>query len=73
MDNAFAYLKDYKFELETAYPYVGKGGSCMYDESKGQGILGAFNDVTINSPEALQTAASMQPISVALEADKAVF
>jgi C1A family cysteine protease len=73
MDNAFKYVQANKLELESAYPYTGKGGSCAYVASKGQVQLSGLTDVTANSPSQLQAAVAQQPVSVAIEADKAVF
>jgi len=39
MTSAFEYLADEPFELESAYPYTGKGDGCKADASKGFGIL----------------------------------
>ncbi|MCP3683685.1 MAG: hypothetical protein GY861_13450, partial [bacterium] len=36
MENAFDYLKQNSIMLESDYSYKGRGGSCSYDESKGQ-------------------------------------
>lgn len=73
MDNAFKYAKANKIESESDYPYTGKGGSCAYSASKGKVQLTGLTDVTPNSGSQLKAAVAQQPVSVAIEADKAVF
>jgi len=73
MDNAFSYLEDYSIETEAAYPYSGKKGTCNYAAAKGQFKVADFVDVKANSPSALEAAAALGPVSIAIEADKAAF
>ena len=73
MDNAFKYAADYKIESESDYPYTGRGGSCAYSAAKGKVQLRSHTDVKANSPSSLMAAVATQPVSVAIEADKAVF
>jgi len=73
MDNAFKYAKANKLETEADYPYTGKGATCGYVASKGKVSLSGLTDVTANSGSQLQAAVAQQPVSVAIEADKAVF
>jgi C1A family cysteine protease len=73
MDNAFKYAKANKIETESDYPYKGVGGTCAYSAAKGKVILSGLTDVTANSGSQLQAAVAQQPVSVAIEADKAVF
>jgi len=73
MDNAFAYLQDYEIETEAVYPYTAEKDACAYDASEGQFSLTGFVDVATNSPSALQAAAAIGPVSIAIEADKLAF
>jgi C1A family cysteine protease len=73
MDAAFNYAKANKMELESDYAYKGVGGTCGYVASKGKVQLTGLYDVTTNSGSQLQAAVAQQPVSVAIEADKAVF
>ena len=73
MDNAFKYLESNAIETEAAYPYAGKRGTCEYSATKGQFKVTGFHDVTPNSPSQLLAAVAQQPVSIAIEADKAAF
>jgi C1A family cysteine protease len=73
MDNAFTYLESNNIETESAYPYEGVRGTCQYSTTKGQFGVKSFVDVVANSPDQLLAAAAIGPVSVAIEADKAVF
>jgi len=73
MDNAFKYAKANKMETEADYPYQGRAGTCAYSAAKGKMQLSGLTDVTANSGSQLQAAVAQQPVSVAIEADKAVF
>jgi cathepsin L len=70
---AFLYTERSPLETEADYPYVAQTRSCAYDKSKG--VVGAktYNMVKANSPADLKAAIAKQPVSVAIEADKAVF
>lgn len=75
MDNAFKYIEQAPLELEADYPYTArKAFSCKYDSSKGVGKVGNYVDVRSDSTGAnLKAALAKGPVSVAIEADKAVF
>lgn len=73
MDSAFDYAHTYGMEQETAYSYSAVRGTCLYDASKVAVKITSWADVTPNSHDALQAAVAVQPVSVAIEADKAVF
>lgn len=73
MELAFAYLQTNKLEKESDYPYTGKQGTCKYSSTKGVTNTKGYKQVTRNSPSALVSALSSQPVSVAIEADTAVF
>jgi C1A family cysteine protease len=72
MDDAFQYIIDNKgIGSEASYPYEAKDDKCRTVPSVAT-IVG-FTDVPANSDTALMTAIVQQPISVAIEADQAVF
>jgi len=75
-------LMDYGFEYviakkglctESAYPYKAVDGSCQSSCGTRYGSITGYKDVTVNSESALQTAATQQPVSVAIEADQSGF
>jgi len=71
MDSAFDYVHDHPLTTEAAYGYTGKDGTCK-DQTSGLKIS-SHVDVAANSPTGLLAAVSMQPVSVAIEADRMVF
>jgi len=71
MDSAFDYVHDNFLTTEDAYPYTGKDGTC---EEQVSGLkIGSHVDVAANSVAGLLAAVSVQPVSVAIEADRMVF
>lgn len=46
MDRAFKYLKKYKIEKESNYPYNAKDGKCKYDKSKGVTGVSGYKDLS---------------------------
>jgi len=77
MDSAFGYAKDHVMSTESAYPYVAKS-TIAYNcneaaASKGDVKISSFTDVTTNSPASLKAAVTMQPVSIAIEADQLSF
>ena len=73
MDNAFQYIEKNPLELESAYPYTARDGTCQYVSSKGSGLVANYADVTPNSPSQLTAAIAKAPVSVAIEADQIAF
>lgn len=73
MDYAFTYVETSKLETESDYPYTAMDGDCDYKAAKGKITLGGFKDVTANSPDQLEAAVALGPVSVAIEADTGVF
>jgi C1A family cysteine protease len=77
MDNAFKFVMKNGVAAEAAYPYIsgtGIRGLCKEDkEAAAVGTVTGFKDVPTQDAVALQTAVAQQPVSVAVEADKAVF
>ena len=73
MDNAFQYIEKNPLELESAYPYTARDGTCSYVATKGSGLVANYADVTPNSPSQLTAAIAQAPVSVAIEADQIAF
>ena len=74
MDYGFQYIIDNKgVTTEAAYPYTAQDGTCVAKGKPVAARLSGFKDVPTNSEAALMTAVSQQPVSVAVEADQAVF
>jgi cathepsin L len=74
MDRAFKYAESHSIESEEDYPYKGWAiEMCYSDESKGQVKVTDFTDVTPNDSAALLAAIAQQPVSVAIQANQAVF
>jgi C1A family cysteine protease len=76
MDNAFQYAIDNGMCGESAYPYTsGKGvvGSCHASSCAVLATMSGCADVESNNQVALKAAVSMGPVSIAIEADTAVF
>ena len=71
MDDAFNYIKDNGICLEKDYPYEGSDGKCK--KCKTVTKINSFVDVPVNDEQALQQAVSIQPVSVAIEADQSSF
>jgi hypothetical protein len=75
MDNGFDFAKKYGLCTEKSYPYIsggGKTGQCSADCDAVVKVTG-HTDVPENDEAALKAAVAMQPVSVAIEADKKVF
>ena len=75
MDYAFTYAETNPLETEADYPYVAKTSlfACKYDKTKGVVKVASYADVTPKSSDQLKAALNNGPVSVAIEADKAVF
>jgi len=73
MDSAFAYSQANPLESEDDYPYVATQQACQYDRSKGQVGATAVHRLAANDNAQLRSALNTGPVSVAIEADQAVF
>jgi hypothetical protein len=60
---------------ESSYSYKGVGGSCKYSKSSGSGVLTGSGYAMVGAKNAnnLINALNTAPVSVCIEADKAVF
>ena len=73
MDNAFMYVEDNGLCAEDVYSYTATGGTCQSNKCTSVvNVVGCF-DVPSSNEMALKQAVSMQPVSVAIEADTRVF
>jgi C1A family cysteine protease len=75
MDNAFSWVQQNGICSETDYPYTsggGQTGTCKKGCSPVVTITG-HTDVPAKNEDALKSAVSKQPVSVAIEADKSAF
>jgi len=76
MDNAFKYAIDNGMCSESAYPYTsGSGvvGSCASASCAVVATMSGCADVESNNQVALKSAVTLGPVSIAIEADTAVF
>jgi len=73
MDSAFEYTADNGITTESSYPYTGRGDSCAASSKTVAVQNTGHTDVAANSPSQLAAAVAKGPVSVAIEADKAVF
>merc|ERR1712070_900633 len=75
MDNAFKYAENDAICTEASYPYKGVGGTCAASSCAvglKQGSVTGYKDVGSNEQD-LMSAVAQQPVSIAIEADKAIF
>jgi len=72
MDYAFEYVEKTPLDTEEQYPYKAKKSKCHMKEG-GVGTVSSYKDVQSRSAEQLKAAVAKGPVSIAVEADKAVF
>ena len=71
MEYGFQYIIDHGICLESDYSYKAADGTCK--KCKVVTKIDSFVDITPNNETALQQAVSLQPVSVAIEADQMSF
>lgn len=71
MDYSFLYIISNGLTSDANYPYTAKQGTCQTNTIIAS--ITSFNDVSPNSPSALYTAVAQQPVSVAVDADPAIW
>jgi len=71
MDSAFEYSIDNGACAESAYPYTASGGSCHTCQTVVK--ITKCSDVQANNQVALKEAVAKGPVSIAIEADTAIF
>ena len=73
MDSAFSYVIDNGLCDDKDYPYDAKENECRSGQCKPKVKINKCYDVTPNNQMELKKAVSMQPVSVAIEADTRYF
>jgi len=76
MENGFKYAEQSAMCTEQSYPYKAEGGKCKAKScTKGipKGDVTGFKDVETEDTNSLMEAVSMQPVSIAIEADQSAF
>jgi C1A family cysteine protease len=76
MDHAFSWVAENGICGETAYPYTSGGGltgKCRTTKCTPVATVTGHTDVPTKNEDALKQAVAQQPVSVAIEADKAAF
>lgn len=73
MQDGFRYIETKGICAEHAYPYKAKGGACEASKCTKVAHIGGFKGVAAHSENALLTAISERPVSVAIEADQNSF
>jgi len=63
------YAEKHGQELESAYPYTARDGSCKAQSSKGMVDVTKVISVPTHSPSQLKAAIATGPVSVSIEAD----
>ena len=70
---ALTYASTNPLQLEADYPYTAKNGKCAYNQSKAVVKTTQVSKVKAGSSSQLQAALAQATVSVAIEADTAVF
>jgi len=76
MDGGFQYAQSTAICTEDSYPYQAKNSICRASscaQGLPQGGVIGYKDVPHQDANALMSAVSQQPVSIAIEADKMVF
>merc|ERR1712137_1341961 len=76
MDNGFTFAESNAICTEESYPYKAKAGTCAAASCTvglPKGTVTGYKDVSADSEDAMKSAVSQQPVSIAIEADKSVF
>lgn len=71
--HAFKHAEAHAEELESAYRYTARDGSCKEKSSLGKVKVTGYKNVPSNSVAQLKAAINKQPVSVTIEADKTCF
>lgn len=73
MDLGFQYIIDNGICSEEAYPYEAQDGRCRASSCQSVASISSYVDVPQDNENALMSAVSQQPVSVAIEADQLAF
>jgi cathepsin L len=68
-----AYVQKNAQELESAYPYTARDGTCKYSSASGKVNVTGITSVQAGGSAPLLAAIAKQPVSVTVEADTSVF
>ena len=67
------YVKTHSQELESAYAYTARDGTCKFSSASGKVAVKTVATVTARSAAQLKAAIATGPTSVTVEADRSVF
>ena len=71
---AFHYYQYYEAEVEANYPYTAKDGTCKYSAADISGVnVASYQFADADNADQMKAAVAKQPVSVSIEADRAVF
>ena len=74
MEYCFNYYKSYKAQNQSSYPYTGvKSSTCNYKAASGLVNTIGYGYATQNDPTSIINALKIQPLSVAVAAEKSDF
>lgn len=73
MTNCYKYLKSYKLQKDSTYPYTGIKSTCKYNSANGVVNVASYTNVVSKSTAALETALAKGPVSVAVNAGSSIF
>ena len=73
MDSAFTFYKNTAIAAESSYPYIARYGTCKtsFTTAIPSGGVTGYKDVA--GASGLMCALNQQPVSMAIEADQAIF
>jgi KDEL-tailed cysteine endopeptidase len=73
MSNCYNYLRSYKLQQESSYPYIAYRSNCKYNSNAGVVAVRGYVNIAKNSVNAHLQALAQQPLSVAIAASSGVF
>jgi C1A family cysteine protease len=73
MTNCYNYLKSYKLQADSTYPYIGYKSTCKYNSANGVVNTLGYVNVVKGDVNAHMNAVALGPVSVAVAASSSVF
>ena len=73
MDYAFQYIIDNGLCTNISYPYTASEGECMKDQCDSVIKINNYSNIIPNNENILKKVVSLQPVSVAIQANKRSF
>ncbi|CDW83165.1 cathepsin l-like proteinase [Stylonychia lemnae] len=70
---AYEYLKSFKIQRESSYPYTGIAGTCKYDESKGVTIVENNEKYWVDGADEIKLLVVQNPVVAGLDASSIYF